>query len=122
MITRPSAGHRLPGPGFYEITGLAWSGQGAIAGVEISLDAGATWAAAALQQPVLSKAHARFTFPWRWDGREAVLASRCTDDSGYTQPSREALVAVRGLNSNYHCNAIQGWRVASDGAVVDAAL
>jgi sulfane dehydrogenase subunit SoxC len=122
MITRPSAGHRLPGPGFYEITGLAWSGQGAITGVEISLDAGATWAAAALQQPVLSKAHARFTFPWRWDGREAVLASRCTDDSGYTQPSREALVAVRGLNSNYHCNAIQGWRVASDGAVVDAAL
>jgi sulfane dehydrogenase subunit SoxC len=122
IITRPSAGHRLDAQGFYEIAGIAWSGQGAITRVEVSTDGGATWADATLQQPVLSKAHTRFTLPWRWDGREIVLASRCTDDTGYTQPTREALIAVRGLNSNYHCNAIQAWRIKPDGAVVDAAV
>lgn len=122
LVTRPSAGQRLPSPGFYEVSGLAWSGLGAITRVEVSTDGGATWADATLQSPVLSKAHVRFTFPWRWDGREAVLAARCTDASGYTQPSRAELVAARGVHSNYHCNAIQGWRVNSDGTVVDAAL
>jgi sulfane dehydrogenase subunit SoxC len=122
LITRPSAGQRLSGPGFHEIGGLAWSGQGAITRVEVSTDGGATWSDATLQLPVLPKAHTRFTFPWRWDGGEAVLAARCTDESGYVQPSRAELVEVRGLNSNYHCNAIQGWRVNPDGSVVDAAL
>lgn len=122
LITRPSAGQKLLGPGFYEITGIAWSGQGAIARVEVSADGGATWTDATLQGAVLPKAHTRFTLPWRWDGRETVLAARCTDDTGYVQPSRAALVAERGLNSNYHCNVIQGWRVHEDGTIVDAAL
>ncbi len=122
VITRPSAGQRLHGPGFYEISGLAWSGNGAITRVEVSTDAGATWTDAALQLPVLSKAHTRFTAPWTWDGREAVLVARCTDETGYVQPSRAELVAVRGVNSNYHCNATQGWRINTDGTIVDAAL
>jgi sulfane dehydrogenase subunit SoxC len=122
VITRPSAGQRLDGPGFYEISGLAWSGSGAIARVEVSTDAGATWTDAALQLPVLPKAHTRFTLPWTWEGREAVLVSRCIDETGYVQPSRADLVAVRGVNSNYHCNATQGWKINTDGTVVDAAL
>ncbi len=122
LITRPSAGQKLAGPGFYEISGLAWSGSGAITRVEVSTDGGATWADATLQLPVLPKAHTRFTYPWRWDGREVVLVARCSDDSGYVQPSRAELVAARGVNSNYHCNATQGWRVNADGTVVDAAL
>jgi sulfane dehydrogenase subunit SoxC len=122
LITRPSAGQRLQGPGFYEISGLAWSGAGAITRVEVSTDAGATWRDAELQSPVLPKAHTRFTLPWTWDGREAVLVARCTDETGYVQPSRAELVAARGLNSNYHCNATQGWKVQADGGVVDAAL
>jgi sulfane dehydrogenase subunit SoxC len=122
LITRPSAGQKLTGPGFHEISGLAWSGQGAITRVEVSTDGGATWADATLQLPVLAKAHTRFTFPWRWEGGEAILAARCTDESGYVQPSRVELVEARGVNSNYHCNAIQGWKVKGDGTVVDAAL
>jgi sulfane dehydrogenase subunit SoxC len=122
LITRPSAGQKLGGTGFHEISGLAWSGQGAITRVEVSTDGGATWGDAALQLPVLPKAHTRFTFPWQWDGREAVVAARCTDDTGYVQPSRVELVKARGTQSNYHCNAIQGWRVLGDGSVVDAAL
>ena len=122
VITRPSAGQKLAGPGFHEITGLAWSGQGAITRVEVSTDGGTTWSEATLQTPVLPKAHTRFTFPWRWDGREAVLAARCTDASGYVQPARAELVEARGIHSNYHCNAIQGWKVQADGSVIDAAL
>jgi sulfane dehydrogenase subunit SoxC len=122
LITRPSAGQKLPGPGFYEITGIAWSGSGAITRVEISSDGGTTWTDATLQLPVLPKAHTRFTLPWTWNGRETVLVARCTDDTGFVQPSRAELVAARGLNSNYHNNATQGWKVNADGTVVDAAL
>jgi sulfane dehydrogenase subunit SoxC len=122
LITRPSAGQKLGGAGFYEISGIAWSGGGAITRVEISTDGGETWKDAELQLPVLSKAHTRFTLPWTWDGRETVLVARCTDDTGFVQPSRAELVAARGTNSNYHCNATQGWKVNADGSVVDAAL
>ena len=122
VITRPSAGQKLEGRGFHEISGLAWSGQGAITRVEVSTDGGATWADATLQLPVLPKAHTRFTFPWRWEGGEAILAARCTDETGYVQPTRLELVDARGVNSNYHNNAVQGWKVTADGSVVDAAL
>ena len=122
VITRPSAGQKLPRAGFYEISGLAWSGQGAITRVEVSTDGGATWADATLQLPVLPKAHTRFTFPWQWNGAEATLAARCTDETGYVQPTRVELVEARGVNSNYHCNAVQAWKVNADGSVVDAAV
>ena len=115
LITRPSAGDTLPGPGLYEMTGLAWSGRGAITKVEITVDGGQRWTTAVLQTPVLPRAHTRFRWSWQWDGRESLLASRCTDETGYVQPSLPELVAVRGVNSNYHNNAIQIWKVASDG-------
>jgi sulfane dehydrogenase subunit SoxC len=117
VITFPSGDQRLSGPGFYEITGLAWSGRGLVRRVEVSSDGGKTWRDAALQEPVLRLAHTRFRFPWRWDGREAVLQSRCTDETGYVQPTLADLVKVRGLNSHYFLNAIQNWKVAADGSV-----
>jgi sulfane dehydrogenase subunit SoxC len=117
VITFPSGNHRLPGPGLYEIRGLAWSGRGLVRRVEVSTDGGQTWREASLQEPVLPLAHTRFGLDWRWDGREAVLQSRCTDESGYVQPTLSALVKVRGLNSAYFNNAIQSWQVATDGSV-----
>jgi sulfane dehydrogenase subunit SoxC len=119
LVTRPSGGDTLPGPGFYEVTGLAWSGRGTIAKVEVTTDGGATWKAADLQAPVLPRAHTRFRFAWRWDGREALIASRCTDDTGYTQPPLHDLIEVRGMNSQYHNNGIQVWKVASDGTITN---
>jgi sulfane dehydrogenase subunit SoxC len=117
VITFPSAGQRLLGPGFYEIRGLAWSGRGLVRQVEVSTDGGMTWRDARLQEPVLPLAHTRFRLDWRWDGREAVLQSRCTDATGYVQPTLAELVRVRGLNSDYFNNAIQSWKVAADGSV-----
>jgi sulfane dehydrogenase subunit SoxC len=117
VITFPSGAMRLPRPGFYEITGLAWSGRGKVTKVEVSADGGETWDEAALEGPVLDKCHTRFRLPWVWDGEEAVLQSRVTDETGYVQPTLEELVAVRGTDSVYHLNAIQSWRVAGDGEV-----
>ena len=117
VITFPSAGQKLSGPGFYQIKGLAWSGHGAIRQVEVSTDAGQTWKMARLQDPVLPIAHTRFRLDWNWDGSEAVLQSRCQDETGYVQPTHAELVGVRGLNSTYHNNAIQSWKVMADGSV-----
>lgn len=120
VITAPSGGHALSGPGFHEISGLAWSGRGKVEAVEVSTDGGASWSEASLQEPVYSRAFTRFRQPWTWDGGEAVLLSRCRDETGYVQPSRTELIAARGRNSLYHCNRIKGWRVAADGSVTNA--
>lgn len=116
VITSPSGGQQIR-PGFVEIRGLAWSGRGRITQVDVSTDGGRTWLPAHLQEPILPKCHTRFRFPWRWGGRETVVQSRCTDETGYVQPSRRALVAARGVNSVYHYHAIQSWQVMPDGTV-----
>ena len=119
VITRPSGGQKLSGPGFHEITGFAWSGKGKIRRVEVSTDGGSTWADAQLQEPVLSQALVRFRFPWIWNGGSAVIQSRCTDDTDYLQPTRDEFVAVRGYNSGYHYNGIKPWKVQEDGSVIN---
>ena len=118
VITSPSGGQRIE-PGFVEVRGLAWSGRGKIVTVEVSTDGGLTWQPTQLQAPVLSHCHTRFRFRWHWDGEEAILQSRCTDETGYIQPTRAALVAVRGTHSSYHYNAIQSWKVGRDGQVTN---
>ena len=117
VITAPSPGLALPGPGLYEISGLAWSGAGKIAKVEVSADGGHTWGEAELTEPVLSKALTRFRMAWRWNGGPAVLKSRATDETGAVQPTRDKLVADKGTQFSYHYNAIQAWSVAPSGEV-----
>ena len=117
VITYPSGEMLLQKPGFYEISGLAWSGRGSIKRVEVSVDGGKSWRDATLHGPVLPICHTRFTLPWEWDGKEAILQSRCTDDTGYVQPTIKALVDERGLSSVYHLNGIQSWKVAASGEV-----
>jgi len=117
VITHPSPGLTLKDAGLYEISGLAWSGYGKISRVEVSADGGKSWAAAALQEPVLPKALTRFRIPWRWDGGPAVLQSRATDSSGYVQPTRAALIAERGTKTFYHFNGITSWAIGEHGEV-----
>ena len=120
VITHPSPGLVMKEPGLYEISGIAWSGYGKIAKVEISADGGRSWAQAALQEPVLSKAVTRFRLPWRWNGGPAVLQSRATDDTGYVQPTRGQMIASRGNRTIYHSNAITTWSVSDKGEVKHA--
>lgn len=118
LITSPSIGMTLPdNPGIYQVTGLAWSGNGKISKVDVSADGGKTWVEAELQAPILDKAFTRFSLPWQWQGQYAVLESRATDETGYQQPTREALITERGDNSFFHYNAIVSWEVNEEGEV-----
>ena len=126
FITHPSPGLSMKGPGFYEISGIAFSGNGRIGKVEVSADGGKSWAPAGLQAPVLSKAFTRFRVPWTWDGRPVILQSRATDEAGNVQPTREAFIAERGpprgtpnvaAFTMEHCNAITSWGIDAKGEV-----
>lgn len=117
VITHPSQGMTLKGAGLYQISGLAWSGNGTIKKVDITTDGGATWRAAELTAPVLPRALTRFRLPWRWDGGATVLKSRARDDGGHVQPEREKFIAAHGGNAVFHYNAIAAWSVAPNGEV-----
>ena len=117
VVTHPSGKMTLPGPGTYEVTGIAWSGHGSIARVEISADGGASWADAALEGPALSKCACRFRIPWVWDGNPATLMSRATDSVGNIQPTRAAFSKRYGTSNMYHFNGVLAWNVSADGVV-----
>jgi sulfane dehydrogenase subunit SoxC len=117
VITAPSGGQTLLDRGYYEITGLAWSGRGKIRRVDVSTDGGRNWRTAKLQEPVMSKALTRFRLDWSWNGGPALLQSRAMDDTGFVQPAIRQLREVRGTRSIYHNNAIQTWRVDPTGEV-----
>jgi len=117
VITRPSNAMVLTRKGVYEVTGIAWSGNGRITRVEVSADGGRTWADAALQGPVLPIMLTRFRIPWEWDGSPAVLQSRAYDEAGRIQPTRSDLIAARGTHGSYHFNGIHSWGVDEDGGI-----
>jgi sulfane dehydrogenase subunit SoxC len=117
VVTTPSGGQTLVEKGFYNVSGLAWSGRGRIRKVDVSFDGGRNWQEAKLQTPVLSKCLTRFTIPWNWKGERAVIQSRATDETGFVQPTYRQLREVRGTRSIYHNNAIQSWLVDADGEV-----
>jgi len=117
VITFPSAGQTLRDSGYCQITGLAWSGNGRVKRVDVSVDGGHTWKPAVLQEPVMSKCLTRFRYDWAWDGKPTVLQSRCMDEYGHVQPTRAELIAKRGYNSVYHYNAIQSWAIAANGVL-----
>jgi sulfane dehydrogenase subunit SoxC len=121
VITFPSGDMKLPGPGFYNIHGFAWTGRGRVQQVDVSVDGGITWHPARIESVPEPMSTVRFSLPWVWDGKACVLQSRCTDETGYVQPTRKQLVDIRGSNgpfgSVYHFNAIQSWAVDEAGGV-----
>src|SRR5215831_11883647 len=128
VITFPSGGQKLPGRGVYQITGLAWSGGGAVRKVEISTDGGKTWKDAEIRGDVHRMAHTRFGMNWKWEGQECVLMSRCIDELGQVQPTRAQVAKVFNVPPDYyHDHGVQGsdntivpWKVAADGSVHNA--
>ena len=123
VITFPSGEMKLPGPGFYNVSGLAWSGRGRVQSVDVSVDGGQSWRPAqfnVMAEPVCT---VRFSYPWMWDGKPAVLQSRCTDETGYIQPTLKQLITIRGshgpFGSIYHLNAIQSWAIDETGSVAN---
>ena len=119
LITYPAYPNVLEGPGMVAVSGLAWSGRGKIARVDISDDGGDTWVAAELQEPVLSKCQTRFRYDWNWDGSDALLMSRATDETGNVQITLEEARTARETNKEirHYYNNIRAWAVGADGVV-----
>ncbi|MDV4167462.1 sulfite dehydrogenase [Rhodovulum sp. FJ3] len=116
VVTSPSPQSPIThGPGPLVITGLAWSGRGAIERVDVSIDGGKTWQTARLGAQGVKNALSRFYLDIDWDGSEMLLQSRAMDSTGYVQPTKAQLREVRGLNSIYHNNCIQTWWVKENG-------
>ena len=116
VVTSPSPQAPIThGQGPLVITGLAWSGNGAITRVDVSRDGGKTWETARLAKPGEKMALTRFYLDVDWDGSEMLLQSRAMDETGYVQPTKAQLREVRGLNSIYHNNCVQTWWVRENG-------
>lgn len=116
VVTSPSPQSPIKhGKGPTVITGLAWSGRGAITGVDVSIDGGINWQEARLAAPGQDMALTRFYLDIDWDGSEMLLQARAKDSTGYVQPTKTQLRDVRGLNSIYHNNCIQTWHVKENG-------
>jgi sulfite oxidase len=73
--------------GSHAIRGLAWSGQGAIDRVEVSVDGGTTWNDAHIEEPRERWLWVRWSYLWEVDqpGDYKILA-RATDEKGRVQP------------------------------------
>jgi sulfane dehydrogenase subunit SoxC len=125
VITYPSGTQRLPGPGLYEISGLAWSGGGAIKTVEVSTDGGKKWNRAEFKNTPQRMAHVRFAYQWKWDGTETEIMSRCVDDIGQRQATREQIAGwwKHPIERDYRVpgldNSVMPWKIASDGSVTN---
>lgn len=117
LITSPSGEMSLAQQGLYQVTGIAWSGNGTIRRVEVSADGGNSWADALIDSQVHDRALTRFRIPWQWQGGTAVLMSRATDSAGNVQPTLQSLMARQGSINTYHNNAMQRWAVSQAGEI-----
>ncbi len=117
VITSPSPQKPIThGPGPVVMTGVAWSGRGRIPRVDVTIDGGINWHEARISGPSLNKSMHRFYYEFNWDGKPLLLQSRAHDSTGYVQPTKDQLRAVRGENSIYHNNGIQTWAVDEQGS------
>jgi sulfane dehydrogenase subunit SoxC len=69
------------------LEGRAWSGEAAVASVEVSTDGGETWHEAELEPDSLGRwAWRRWRFVWDTEPGEHVLCCRASDAAGNVQP------------------------------------
>ena len=120
VITRPSGGMQIQ-RGMQEIEGFAWSGNGKITAVDVTVDGGRTWREAVLEEPVLDKCLTRFRYRWKWEGGPAKIASRAVDSTGYVQPTVAQLSEQRAITGFVqHHNGIFPWAINEAGEVRNA--
>lgn len=76
--------------GRHVIRGLAWSGAGAIARVEVSVDGGETWQDAHIEESPDKWLWKRWSYLWQVEAAGAYrIMARATDETGRTQPQTE---------------------------------
>jgi sulfane dehydrogenase subunit SoxC len=121
VVTTPSGGQMLLDKGFYNITGLAWSGRGKVKRVDVSVDGGRNWRTARLEGPVMDKCLTRFI--WTGSGMARNASSRAAPwmRRAMCSPATSSC-AARGTRSIYHNNSIQSWAVRANGEVANVQL
>lgn len=87
-IARPTPGEVIQADADYRIHGAAWTGESEIAKVEVSTDAGKSWALAKLRGEKARNAWCLWDFQWHAPGGEgkARIMARATDAQGRLQP------------------------------------
>jgi len=106
LITHPATGYRT-NDGSVEVRGHAWTGEGRVAAVDLSIDFGATWQRAMLDEPVNA-------FAWQnWRASIALpqagyyeVWAKATDSRGVSQPHAIAWNPGGYLNNAMHRIAI----------------
>jgi sulfane dehydrogenase subunit SoxC len=88
---------RILTPGPVLLQGRAWSGEGAVTGVEVGIDG--TWLPAQLDKPAGGFAWRKWTLPWVADPGVHELSCRATDATGATQPLEQNW-NYQGLGNN----------------------
>ena len=88
-LARPARGERVAADSTVTCRGAAWAGERAIAKVEFSADAGATWTEATLADDPRPLVWTRWRYDWQVPAEPgtATLMSRATDSEGNVQPS-----------------------------------
>jgi sulfite oxidase len=87
VIARPAEG-AIVAPGPHEVVGIAFSGEAAIAKVEVSLDAGKSWLQARLEgEPGVGRWQV-FKVPYNAQPGELRAIARATDAKGEVQPEK----------------------------------
>lgn len=77
---------RFLAPGPHQLVGRAWSGQGPVTRVEVSVDSGQSWRDAELEPAPGRWAWARWRWEWTADPGTYELLARATDATGDVQP------------------------------------
>ncbi len=90
LIADPIPGKALA-RGTQQIRGWAWSGRGAVRGVEVSVDGAASWQPAQLASPASPYAWQAWTYKWTVTdiGRHSICV-RASDHTGDMQPDHPA--------------------------------
>ena len=106
LITHPATGQRSPARAL-EVRGHAWAGERTVDAVHLSIDFGATWTPATLDEPVNAGAwqnwRAAIEFPG--PGYYEIWA-RATDSEGVSQPHAVAWNPKGYLNNAMHRVAV----------------
>jgi DMSO/TMAO reductase YedYZ molybdopterin-dependent catalytic subunit len=89
---------RLVEAGPVRLTGRAWAGRLAVAGVDVSTDGGTTWEQAQLGKPVGPHAWCEWAFDWQAMPGTHVLCVRARDTAGNVQP--DAVWNYQGMGNN----------------------
>ena len=89
---------RLVEAGAVRLTGRAWAGRLAVAGVEVSTDGGETWAEATLGKRVGQYAWCEWSYEWQAAPGTYALCVRARDSAGNAQP--DAVWNYQGMGNN----------------------